>query len=174
VYKEKNYLSKEGKKTSKLKTPKIYVSKPIKINLTSLKNKIYRADLEIDGIDHSGASYEGRVFLNNPEANQDTPRNLKNGYVGSIYVFAHGGCYGDSGHCEIRKERRLYDYRSSNPLLPIKKRLIITIALSKMTKGTKDIRVTIVPILSRNLPTRNISDFEDVVKIDTIKILTYA
>jgi hypothetical protein len=166
-------LSKEGKKISKPRAPKIFVSKPIKVNLTSLKHKIYRADLEIDGIDHSGASYEGRVFLDNREANQNTPRNLKNGYVGSIYVFAHGGCYGDSGHCEIRKERRLYDYRSSNPLLPIKKRLIITNALSKM-KGTKNIRVTIVPILSRNLPVRNISDLEDVVKIETIRILTYA
>jgi hypothetical protein len=174
VYRRKNYLSREDEKTSKLKAPKIYVSKPIKINLTSLKKKIYRVDLEIDGIDHSGASYEGRVFLNNPKANQDTPRNLKNGYVGSIYVFAHGGCYGDSGHCEIRKERRRYDYRSSNPLLPIKKRLIITKALSKMTKGTKDIRVTIVPILSRNLPIRNISDLENVIKIETIRILTYA
>ena len=158
---------------SKPRAPKIYVAKPIKINLTSFKHKIYRADLEIDGIDHSGASYEGRVFLNNPEADRDTPRNLKNGYVGSIYVFAHGGCYGDSGHCEIRKERRRYDYRSSNPLLPIKKRLIITNALLKM-KGTKNIRVTIVPILSRNLPVRNISDLEDVIKIKTIRILTYA
>ena len=33
-----------------------------------------RADVVITGVDHSAASYEVRLFLNNPAATADTPR----------------------------------------------------------------------------------------------------
>ena len=54
-----------------------------------------RADLIFYGVDHSGGSYEGRVFLNAPQrlardADIDHPS-----YVGSFHVFGHIGCAGD-------------------------------------------------------------------------------
>src|ERR687894_86961 len=94
--------------------PKIYISDPIPLDKTG--KALYRIDLEIYGLDHGGASYEGRVYVNNRDANQDTPKKEENGYVGSFNVFAHGGCFGDLGHCDIMPDRRVYDLRPSHPL----------------------------------------------------------
>ena len=60
-----------------------------------------RADVVITGVDHSAASYEVRLFLNNPAATADTPRTAEQGYAGRFTIFGHGGCYGDEGHCEV-------------------------------------------------------------------------
>src|SRR5215213_2955245 len=95
---------------------KIYVSDPIALDLESMENRFYRADLEIYGLEHGGASYEGRVFINNRNANQETPKTAENGYAGSFYVFGHGGCFGDPGHCDVSEHRREYDLRLSHPL----------------------------------------------------------
>jgi hypothetical protein len=43
----------------------VYVSEPIYLDIKKLENEFYRADIEIHGVDHSGPSYEGRIFLNN-------------------------------------------------------------------------------------------------------------
>src|SRR5690348_16357380 len=56
-----------------------------------------RADLIFEGVDHSGPSFEGRVFLNNPNATADTPATAENGYAGSFHIFGHGICLGDVG-----------------------------------------------------------------------------
>ena len=32
-------------------------------------------------VDHSGASYEARVFINNPKANEETPKTEASGYA---------------------------------------------------------------------------------------------
>lgn len=52
------------------------------------------------GVERRGASYEARVFVNNRQAALDTPRELADGYAGRFTVFGHGGCVGDSGHCD--------------------------------------------------------------------------
>lgn len=60
-----------------------------------------RADLIFTGVDHSGLSYEVRVFLNNRGATATTPRDPALGYAGRYVIFGHGGCYGDEGHCDV-------------------------------------------------------------------------
>ena len=55
---------------------------------------VYRIGIEFHGLDHSGPSYEGMVFINNSEATLKTPTTIKNGYVGSYHIFGHGGCFG--------------------------------------------------------------------------------
>jgi hypothetical protein len=149
--------------------PQPYISKPIRLNIKKLENPFYRADLEFHRVDHSADSYEGRVFLNNPNANQDTPKTLKEGYVGSYHIFGHGGCYGDDGHCEIRRDRRPYDYRPPHQLTPLYKRLIVTDALRKFGKDTDKFTVTIVPVLAGGSTMKN----EHIVKVDKISIVTY-
>ena len=57
-------------------------------------------NLEIGGIKHTGSSYEGLVYVNNPDAALATGADPTAGYVGSFHVFGHGGCFGASGHCE--------------------------------------------------------------------------
>lgn len=152
------------------KQPNSFVSKSLYLNVKRLENPFIRADIEFEGIDHSGASYEGRVFLNNAEANQNTPKTSDNGYVGSFYVFGHAGCYGDAGHCEITKEQRPYDYRPSHPLTPAYKRLIATEKVRELGKNTDKFIVTIVPILARGIRT---TDVEEIIKLEKISITTY-
>jgi hypothetical protein len=49
-----------------------------------------RADITVSGLDHSGGSYELRVFLNNPSADAGTPPTAGAGYAGSIHVYGYG------------------------------------------------------------------------------------
>jgi hypothetical protein len=150
--------------------PKIFISKPLKLNIENLEKKFYRADLEFHGVDHSGPSYEGRVFINNPKADDNTPKTLANGYAGSYHIFGHGGCFGDVGHCEIRKERLPFDYRPSHPLTPAFKRIIFTPdKIKEIGKGTNEFTVTIVPIVAKG--SKVISS--DVVNLEKISIVTY-
>jgi len=57
------------------------------------------AELIVYGVDHSGPSYEVRVFVDAPDADVDTPLELNAGYAGCFTVFGHGGCFGDEDHC---------------------------------------------------------------------------
>ena len=106
-----------------------YTSKPVSIDFAGTNHRFSSADLEILGIDHSQSSYEGRIFFNNSKANAGTPKTLDHGYAGSFYIFGHGGCYGDVGHCEIHQPLDSYDFRDPNPLLPTLARVTVTDAL---------------------------------------------
>ena len=105
------YLVKKRQKSIKNKVnskePGVYISREIILDISRLENEFYRADIELHEVDHSGPSYEGRVFLNNRKANHKTELILANGYVGSYNIFGHGGCFGDVGHCDIPAERRI-------------------------------------------------------------------
>lgn len=46
--------------------------------------------IEFTGVDLAGPSYEGRVFLNNPQAGPDTPLTAEQGYAGSFHVYGYG------------------------------------------------------------------------------------
>ena len=95
-----------------------------------------RADLEIDGIYHGEASYEGRVFLNNPKADHTTPRTARTAMPGSFHIFGHGGCLGDPGHCEVNEDRREpYDFRAPHPLTPATKRVTVTDTLRDLARS---------------------------------------
>src|SRR5919197_2186955 len=129
------------------KKAKVYVSSPIILDIKKLENEFRRADIEIHDVDHSGRSYEGRVFLNNPGADQNTQLSQKKGYVGSYHIFGHGGCVGNLGHCDVLPERRTYDKRPRQDLRPQYKRIIITDKLKTIGKDTNKFTITIVPVL---------------------------
>ena len=75
------------------------------IDTTTLERAFTRADIEFEGLDHSSASYEGRVFINKPDADAGTPLNDP-AYAGSYFIFGHGGCLGDVGSYVKRGARR--------------------------------------------------------------------
>jgi hypothetical protein len=153
--------------------PKVYVSKELYYDITKLENEFYRADIEIHNVDHAGPSYEGRVFLNNPNANQKTELTLEKGYVGSYHIFGHGGCFGNMGHCDIPTgRRRIFDYRSSHHLRPQYKRIIITNALKELGKKTNKFTITIVPVVYGEQPTSE-TDKKEIVKFERIGIISY-
>jgi hypothetical protein len=153
-----------------LKQPsKIYTSS--KIPLDPLNKTFHRADLVFDGVDHSGATYEGRVFLNNPGANAKTPKTVQHGYAGSFHIFGHGGCFGDVGHCEVRGLPRPYDPRPAHPLTPARKIVIATEALRKAVAKGKAMTVTVVPIVRAG---NELTEYDDVFKFDKLSVLTYS
>lgn len=151
------------------KSAKRYVSP--KINLAGVDSEFHRADLVFEGLDHSGASFEARVFLNNESANDKTTKVLETGYAGSFHIFGHGGCFGDVGHCEIRGNPRPYDPRPAHQLTPARKVVIATDAIRRALAKGKQVTVTVVPIVHAGTPK---CDFENVLKLDKVSVRTYA
>jgi tyrosinase len=132
-----------------------------------------RADLEIYGLDHSKATFEGRVFLNNEAAGPETSHEDPS-YAGSFWVFGHGGCAGNEGHCEPVTERRPFDFRLEHQLTPVTKFVTITEALRARVDPGKSFQVTIVPIvrpeLAADLPDALVTDL---LHFDEVRLLTY-
>ncbi|NKQ52845.1 hypothetical protein HFP15_08115 [Amycolatopsis sp. K13G38] len=146
----------------------IFTSAPL--SLSELDPSFSRADIEFHGIDHSGASYEGRVFLNNPAAGEDTPETSENGYAGSFHIFGHGGCFGDEGHCLITP-RRTYDPRPPHHLTAAKKTVIATEAIARLRDaGIAQVTVTVVPVIAA---VTNRCGTEDVLGFDRVALTTY-
>jgi tyrosinase len=146
--------------------PKRYTSSSIPIAGLAF----YRADLEFEGVDHSGASFEGRIFLNNTGATQSTPTSLEHGYAGSFHIFGHGGCFGDVGHCEITS-RRPYDPRPGHPLTPARKVVIATEAVRRLTNAkAESMTVTIVPVVTALTEQ---CDPINVLKFNQVRLVTY-
>jgi hypothetical protein len=149
----------------------IFVSKPVPIDIAGPEHRFVRADLEIYGIYHGEASYEGRIFFNNVKADHDTPRDLEHGYAGSFYIFGHGGCLGDPGHCEVNEhQREAYDFRAPHPLTPAMKRVTVTDALREVAKTQKEVTVTVVPLVSA---ANEMCDTQNVFRCEGMKFLTY-
>src|ERR1700674_5667719 len=67
-----------------------YTSPPIDLGPQAAGRQFQRADIELEGVDHRGASFEARVFLNNPAANAATPTTPEQGYAGSFHVYGFG------------------------------------------------------------------------------------
>lgn len=125
------------------------VSKPLEIPRRPDGSDYDHADLELHGIDHSGLSYRGHVFLNNTRANERTRLDASSGYAGTFHIFGHGGCFGDVGHCDVPTgPQDPFDYRLPHPLTPATRSIEITEAL-KALRDTSDkdtLTVTIVAI----------------------------
>src|SRR5947209_3919890 len=93
-----------------------------------------RVDLVFYGVDHSGPSFEARVFLNNSQATVRDDRDPAAGYAGSFTVFGHAGCAGDIGHCDVPSgPPDAFDRRPPHALTPQTKTVIVTEAVSRIT-----------------------------------------
>jgi tyrosinase len=139
------------------------------IGLDGLAREFSRADIEFHDVDHAGASYEGRVFLDNPSADETTPKSPEAGYAGSFHIFGHGGCFGDEGHCDV-VPRRKYDPRPAHQLTPAKKVVIATDAVRRVLQQGHQTTVTVVPVITSLTPK---SDTDQLLKFDRVTIVTY-
>jgi tyrosinase len=116
-------------------------------------------------VDHSKASYEGRIFLNNPQAGIDTPKSPEAGYAGSFYIFGHGGCAGDAGHCDVPSgPARPFDLRPEHQLAPVTQRVIVTDAVRRATKQSPTITISVVPIVKAE----DLADLPDALVADLL------
>src|SRR5919199_1305474 len=110
-----------------------YVSDPIELPYGPGELEFTRADLIFDGVDHSGESFEARIFFDNPEADEHTPMDEEHGYAGFFVIFGHGGCAGDEGHCDVpTNPDDTDDLRLPHPLHPATKPVIVTEALRRV------------------------------------------
>jgi tyrosinase len=146
-----------------------YTSEPLDLGL--LDSDYYRADIEFHRVDHAGASYEGRVYLNKPDADDATGYDDPS-YAGSYHIFGHGGCLGDPGHCDV-KPRRLYDPRPAHPLTPATKTVIATDAVRQAAERDGRVTVTVVPIVEPLPYDVDPKYTEDPLKIGYVRIVTY-
>jgi hypothetical protein len=124
-----------------------FVSKPISLAAPHIGAGYNRADLVFDGVDHAGSSYALRVFFNNPAATDSTALTAENGHVKSLYVFGHGGCFGDEGHCEVPVQRQPFDLRPPHQLIPAKMWVMVTDALRQLAEHTDTLVITVVPVV---------------------------
>jgi tyrosinase len=151
------------------RTSKVYKSAKT-VAVDQLPPDYSRADLEFIGVDHSGASYEARVFINNPSADENTPTADANGYAGSFNIFGHGGCFGDVGHCEVNREQDDFDPRPSHPLQPIRKIVEATDAIKNAAAQSKELTITVVPVIKSWTEK---TELDDVLVFDHINLVTY-
>ena len=87
-----------------------FVSSPV--SLARLSDDVKRVDVELHRVDQAVPSYEGRIFLDNPDADRDTELTEEQGYLGSFFVFGKVECWGeDEGHCAPASERK-FDRRN--------------------------------------------------------------
>jgi hypothetical protein len=143
-----------------------YVSDPIPVPPN--RDVFQRADLLFEEVDHSGASFEGRVFFDNLDADETTPLDDKHGYAGSFVIFGHGGCAGDEGHCEIPEHPDdVDDLRFPHPLHPADKPVVVTEALRRLEGKT--FTVTVIPVQ----PGADAPERGDVLFFQRLEVLTY-
>lgn len=135
-----------------------------------------RADLHFYGVDHSGASYEARVFLNRPGANAETPLITDQGYAGSFFVFGHGGCFGDEGHCDATQPPASpFDQRLPHQLTPTTKTVEITEVLRKLVgDGSMEITFKVgVVVVLRESPFASLDQSNEILRFEGLSLITY-
>lgn len=101
-----------------------------------------RIELIFSGVEQAGPSFEGRVFLNNPGADESTERSPAAGYAGSFHVFGYG-TPPPPGIAEAQARRAPGDA----PVAPIEKRVQVDPAvLAAALARSERLDVTVVPV----------------------------
>ncbi|HEX4214701.1 MAG TPA: hypothetical protein VIA06_15395 [Candidatus Dormibacteraeota bacterium] len=145
-----------------------YVS--AEIDLSAMPPHFSRADLVFEEVDHAGASFEARIFINNAGADRDTAKAPETGYAGSFNIFGHGGCFGDEGHCDV-VPRRAYDPRRAHPLAPVQRTVIATDAVRRAMSQSAKAVLTVVPVLTG--VTAKVDPEVAVLRFDRVSLVAY-
>ena len=132
-----------------------------------------RADLTFYGLEHSGPSYEVRIFVSHPDAGPATPLTADAGFAGRFSVFGHGGCFGEEGHCEVRPPVSVFDRRQPHPLVPAVRTLTVTDTIRDLIQhDAPTVTITAVPVI-RPSPLATAEQATDVLVIDQVALHTY-
>jgi tyrosinase len=142
-----------------------FTSKPIE--LPPPDRPFARADLAFYGLDHSGTSFEGQVFLDARGVGRDAGPDHR-AYVGSFFIFGHGGCFGDIGHCDIPTERDPFDLRPPHQLEPAVRILTVTEPVEALLgRDVEAVKVTVTARTAGRTPA-------NVLAFEKVRLMTYA
>lgn len=86
-----------------------------------------------------------RVFINQPDADADTPTQGNDHFVAQVATFS-GDCIGGPGHCDVPPDsRRKYDLRARHRKTPGNFRIDATEAVRRLAAGgATDLRINLV------------------------------
>ena len=141
-----------------------YVTPPIE--LPAPRSSFERADLVFYGLDHSGASSRPRSSSTPGGLGADATDTAPTS--GSFFIFGHGGCFGDVGHCDIPTHGRPVRPATSAPAAPAIRVVTVTESIRRLVEaGEKAIPVTVV---ARTPGNRS----DKVLQFDTVRLLSYA
>jgi hypothetical protein len=96
-----------------------------------------RADLVFYDVDHSGPTFEARIFVGAKRGLERGAGSDDPAYAGSFFVFGHGRCYGDEGHCDVPADRDPFDLRLAHHLAPGPKIVTVTGAIERLVAAGK-------------------------------------
>jgi hypothetical protein len=100
------------------------------------------AELIFRGVEQAGHSFEGRVFLNNPAADETTQGTPESGYAGSFHVYGYG-----EHPPPAMAAAKASQAPGGAPVAPIEKRLRVDeAALEKALERSDELTVTVVPV----------------------------
>lgn len=107
------------------------------LELPDPKHGFDRVDLILYDVDHSAGSFEARIFLGAPrdlarDAGVEHPA-----YAGSFFVFGHGRCHGEEGHCDLPEGRAPFDLRLPHHLEPETEIVTVTAAIERLLDAKK-------------------------------------
>jgi len=118
----------------------------LQVDLGDLEPGFEHARMRLHNARRTEGSYEVRVFFNQPDATDKTPTDGNAKYGGSFYLFGHGPCIGDDGHCEV-VSRRPGDQRPPHHNAPQNLTFDVTEAVKSLAKSRKksnDVSVSFV------------------------------
>jgi hypothetical protein len=147
-----------------------YDSNPVPT--ASLRGDYRRADLEFHNVDQAVPSYEARIFVDNQEADPETPLTEENRYLGSFFVFGKFECWGEPGHCD-EPTRTKFD-RRRNPTRYAKIRVRTADGLvARLARDRDELTLNVVVVLPAH-PDYASLDPADALRFGRVSIVTYA
>ena len=146
---------------------KRYVSAPVLISAGSGAGPA-RVDLVFYGVDPSGPSYQARVFVNRPDADENTSTDDES-FAGRYTVFGHGGCFGDDeDHCAPPPAAPdPFDLRPPTGIPRQTKAVTVTPALA--ARLGEPVRFTVVAVVVTDAGQEN----RDVMRFDEVQVIAY-
>ncbi len=94
------------------------------------------------GVEQAGPSFEARVFLNRPNADESTPQTPEMGYAGSFHVYG----YGEPAPPAVAQAKARRPTGGA-PVAPIEKRLHADeTAIRAALEGSDELTITVVPV----------------------------
>jgi tyrosinase len=138
------YLTDEAQPAASTVAEKFSGTPVLGFSLASVEPTFEKAELEFQNLLHPRSSCEIRVFFNQPDANANTPTTGNEHYAGSLFLFGHGECPGEAGHCAPeRGPIDQFDIRRPSHVQPFNTSIDVTEAIRKLA-GSDEVSVNLI------------------------------